>query len=141
MATKTVSKNYDIYEGTNGKDIIKITAKKSARVYAMSGNDTITVAKGKDHWVYGDDGNDTIIVKKDSGFYVLSGLKGNDKITVQDGAKPGMASDYSSVYGGLGKDTITVTNKKGRYYIDQVSPTLRSWANNDLWPVRNQVAQ
>ncbi len=116
MATKTVSQNYDIYEGTNGKDIITITAKKSARVYGMGGNDTITVAKGTDHWVYGYDGNDTITAKKGSGFYVLSGNNGKDKITVQDGAKPGASSDYSGIAGCAGNDTITVTNKKGRYY-------------------------
>ena len=110
-------KNYDIYEGTNGKDIITITAKKSARVYGMGGNDTITVAKGTDHWVYGEDGKDTIKVKKGGGFYVISGNNGNDKITVQDGVKPGASSYYSGIAGCAGNDTITITNKKGRYYL------------------------
>jgi hypothetical protein len=116
MATKTVSKNYDSYEGTNGKDIITITAKKSARIYGMGGNDKITVTRGTDHWVYGYDGNDTIIVKKGSGFYVISGNNGKDKITVQDGAKPGVSYHYSGIAGCAGNDIITVTNKKGRYY-------------------------
>jgi hypothetical protein len=116
MATKTISKSNDYYEITNNSDTIIITAKKNATVYGNSGKNTITVTKGIGHMVYGYDGKDTITAKKGGGFDVLSGMNGNDKITVQNGAKPGTAYYYSSIAGCAGNDIITVTNKKGRYY-------------------------
>ena len=135
MASKTVSKSNDSYNGTNGNDTIIIKATRSASVSSEGGNDTIRITAGtghdvsagngndvikitggKDHLVYGDAGNDTIIVGKGAGFSLLSGLKGNNRITVQNGAKPGKASSYSIIYGGMGKDIITVANKKGKYY-------------------------
>ena len=88
MATKTISKSNDFYEITNSSDAIIITAKKNATVYGNSGKNTITVTKGTGHMVYGYDGKDTITAKKGGGFDVLSRMKGNDKITVQNGAKP-----------------------------------------------------
>ena len=107
--------NYYLDKG-KGKDSIKITGGTGHRVYAGGGKDTITITGGTGHWVYGYSGNDTITVKKGGGFYLLSGLRGSNRITVQNGAKPGKASDYSTIYGGSGKDIIKVTNKKGKYY-------------------------
>ena len=135
MASKTISKSNVSYYGTNGnetiiikakrnayvstdggKDTIRITAGTGHFVLAGNGKDVIKITGGKNHLVYGESGNDTIIAGKGAGFSLLSGLKGNNRITVQNGAKPGKASSYSTIYGGMGKDTITVTNKKGKYY-------------------------
>ena len=136
MATKTVSKTNDYYRGTDGKDIISITAKRFVSVYGEGGsdriqikkgkyhavdggrgNDSITITGGTEHRVYGGDGNDTITVKKGAGFFVISGLRGKkNTITVQNGARPGTSSYYASIYGGSGNDIIKVTNKKGKYY-------------------------
>ena len=148
MANKTV--NNDYYRGTDGKDTITVTAKQMASVYGEGGNDKITVKRGKahrieggngkdtiiiaggtGHWVYGGEGNDTITAKKGSGFYVLSGLRGKNTIIVQEGAKPGTASSYSSIYGGTGNDSIKVTNKKGKYY------SIDGGEGNDTITVKN----
>ena len=105
----------------NAGNVIVATGKKSSAekiskngknyIFGVGGNDTIYVKGGKNNYIYGDDkkgkvsGNNKIIISGGT-YNIINGGKGADTITV--GAKVLGAT----VFGGAGKDRITVNSTK-----------------------------
>ena len=105
----------------NADNVIVVTGKTESRypitksgknyIFGVGGNDTIYVKGGKNNYIYGDDkkgkvsGNNKIIISGGT-YNIINGGKGADTITV--GAKVLGAT----VFGGAGKDRITVNSTK-----------------------------
>jgi Ca2+-binding RTX toxin-like protein len=104
MATKynviKITTNKRDLSGTNNADEVTMGGEGNT-FYAKKGNDYITVTGGESQKVYGEAGNDTVIVNKKARYAEVYGGAGKDKITIK-------SNFDSEVYGGADADTITI---------------------------------
>ena len=111
---KISGKNRDI-PGTDKADRVTIIG-ESNTFRGRKGNDYITVSSGDSHKVYGDADNDRIIVNKKARYAEIYGGAGKDTITIN-------SNFDSEVYGGVGNDSITIAGGD--------SHTVKGEAGND----------
>jgi Ca2+-binding RTX toxin-like protein len=116
MATILFPSNNDSIQGTPGDDSMVGNDPRgniNDIIYGHQGNDTITTQHGLfDSTVYGGQGNDSIFdgnptPSGTSGGNVIYGNFGNDSIFVGQDDSMSAGSEFDTIYGGQGNDTVT----------------------------------
>lgn len=92
--------NYNLINGSNSNDTIKISEGSNNKILGKDGDDTI-ISNSANNKIFGGKGHDQITVNYENGNNIIEGEDGNDTISIN-------SSNNTNINGGNGDDTISI---------------------------------